>query len=275
MEDVSEPEDHRAGTAAKAFEAVRSTCMAIPETLVFKNLGIDAPLSAPQALVLCLAIAWFWSRGGLRRPNRLEAAGAVMVVGSYLMVFYFRGYMAYEHMRVVGWYNAIPELGAILFVAGWWARSRGLDPAGPVGQASRLDDPEPASSWSRSPAACWCSTCPGPRGSFLEDAPRMTDEEAARFPTPELQRLGPSPTPTSIRLRQRRALSRLEGAERTADAWASAATRSAGLSAGCSFPASPSFNDNPTRRRCWPCPTATGARSTRHRTRKPAALHGQ
>ena len=123
---MSQPEDHRTGTAAKALEAVRSTCMAIPETLVFKNLGIDAPLTAPQGLVICLAIAWFWLRGGPRRPDRLEAAGAVLVLGSYLMVYFFRGYMAYEHMRVVGWYNAIPEIGAILFVAGWWARSRRL-----------------------------------------------------------------------------------------------------------------------------------------------------
>ena len=137
MQRLSQPADRRTGTAAKALEAVRSTCMAIPETLVFRNLGIDAPLTAPQGLVICLAIAWFWFRGGLRRPNRFEAAGAVLVVGSYLMVYFFRGYMAYEHMRVVGWYNAIPEIGAILFVAGWWARWRGSDAAEPTAEPSR------------------------------------------------------------------------------------------------------------------------------------------
>ena len=124
---LSQPGARRTGTTAKAIESVRSTCMAIPETLVLKNLGIDGPLTASQGFVICTAIAWFWLRRGLPRPHRFEAAGAVLVLGSYLMVYFFRGYMAYEDMRVVGWYNAIPELGAILFAAGWWARSRGLD----------------------------------------------------------------------------------------------------------------------------------------------------
>ncbi len=216
MQRLSQPADRRTGTAAKALESVRSTCMAIPETLVFRNLGIDAPLTAPQGLVICLAIAWFWLRGGLRRPNRFEAAGAVLVVGSYLMVYFFRGYMAYEHMRVVGWYNAIPEIGAILFVAGWWAHWRGSDPAEPTAQPSR---------WTfRSLMAVVSVTCcllvlhlPRAARLFVDAAPRMTEEEAALFPTPELQRLRAVAYADEHAIRQQRALSRLEGAEQTAE----------------------------------------------------------
>lgn len=215
MQRVSQSEDRGIGAAAKAIEAVRSTCMAIPETLLFKNLGIDAPLTASQGLVICLAIAWFWFRGGLRRPNRFEAAGAVLVLGSYLMVYYFRGYMAYEHMRVVGWYNAIPQIGSILYVAGWWARSRVSDPPEPVAQPPR---------WTfRSLIVVVCVSCgllvlhlPRATRLFVDGAPKMSENEAAMFPTPELQRLRAVLYADEHAIRQRRALVRLEGAEQTA-----------------------------------------------------------
>jgi hypothetical protein len=215
LKHVSQSEGRNISAAGKAIEAVRSTCMAIPETLLFKNLGIDAPLTAWQGLVICLAIAWLWLRGGLRNPNRFEAAGVVMVVGSYLMVFYFRGYMAYEHMRVVGWYNAVPALGAILFVAGWWASSRLSDPGKSVSQRPR---------WTIGGLVAVTSVSCGllvlhlPRATrlFLEGAPKMTEEEAAFFPISELQRLRALLYADEHLIRQRRALLRLEGAEQTA-----------------------------------------------------------
>ena len=215
MQQASRPGDRRTGTAVRALQAVRSTCMAIPETLVLRNLGIDAQLTPSQGMVICLAIACFWLREGLRRPNRFEAAGAVLVLGSYLMVYFFRGYMAYENMRVIGWYNAIPEIGAILFVAGWWARSRGSDLAERTAQ--------PAGWTLRSLLIVVSMTCcllglhvPRAVRLFVDAAPKMTEEEAARFPIPELQRLRAVLYADENARRQRSALARLEGAEQTA-----------------------------------------------------------
>ena len=181
---------------------------------MLKNLGIDAPLTAAQAIVICLAIACFWLRAGWR-PSRLESSGAVLVVGSYLMVYFFRGYMAYEHMRVVGWYNAIPEIGAILFVAGWWARSCGFDLAETAAQESALDISEPDRCAKRVvwPAGSPCSP------SHAALCRRCTEDERRRgcsLPHARTSKTQGAAYADEHTIRQRRALFRLEGAEQIA-----------------------------------------------------------
>ena len=76
--------------AARALESFRSTAMAIPEILILRNLGIEPSVTGLQGAVLCAAIAWCWSRGGLKNVRGLEAAGAVVFLGGFLMVFFFR-----------------------------------------------------------------------------------------------------------------------------------------------------------------------------------------
>jgi hypothetical protein len=53
------------------------------------------------------------------RGRPLERAGAALVLGSSLLEWSFRGYLPFSSLRgVVPWYDAIPQLGAVLFAAG-------------------------------------------------------------------------------------------------------------------------------------------------------------
>jgi hypothetical protein len=112
--------------------AAAHTAQAICEALILNNLGLDAPTAAAQAIVLCLFLAGVWalSRRSATLPRRrqwfsanpLEAAGAVLVVANFAMVFAVRGTeTTFENLRALGWYDAIPQLGAVVFVAGWWS----------------------------------------------------------------------------------------------------------------------------------------------------------
>ncbi len=113
------------------------TVQAVPEVLLLNNLGLNASTSLPQAAALCLlwVLVWKVSREPevanltrdhslwkwLRRPNPLEAAGATLVVTCFVMIYSARGYQSFANLRALGWYHAIPQLGAVLFAAGWVA----------------------------------------------------------------------------------------------------------------------------------------------------------
>ena len=86
------------------------------------NLGLDAITAPGQSVALLFTLVVFhaWSRGGLVRINALEAAGATIAVGSCLLVYGFRGNQPYSSLRSLGWYHTLPQIGAILFAAGWW-----------------------------------------------------------------------------------------------------------------------------------------------------------
>ena len=128
------PHHHNQGPRRVAMEigpALAHSAQAICEALVFNNLGLDAVTTATQAFVIALVLAalWAWSLARrdpsssrpLPRVNPLEAAGAVLVAASFGMIFAVRGTEAtFDGLRA-GWYDAMPELGAILFVSGWWA----------------------------------------------------------------------------------------------------------------------------------------------------------
>src|SRR5271157_3326547 len=215
IEQAIESGRRRFGVVEKATQAVRSTAIAIPEVLVLRNLGIDAALTGAQGVVLCCALGWWWSRTGPGRASRLEAAGAVLVVGSYLMVYYFRGYMPHEDMRSVGWYHGIPEIGAVLFAAGWWSRRRDEADPGRPARSSVLTRRELLAIVTLT-SALVVLHLPRAARVFLEGAPKMSPEEAAKFPIPELQRLRALLLAEEHAKLQWRTLVRLEGAERVA-----------------------------------------------------------
>jgi hypothetical protein len=109
---------------------VAHSAQAICEALILNNLGLDAATTAGQALVACAILAglWSWSRRRpgpdgprrRRRINPLEAAGAAMVIITFGMIFAGRGTeTTFDNLRGLGWYDAMAELGAVLFVSGW------------------------------------------------------------------------------------------------------------------------------------------------------------
>jgi hypothetical protein len=112
--------------------AVAHSSQAVCEALVINNLGLDATTTAPQSIALgsLLFVLWVWSRRRsagdastlLPSANPMEVAGAVLVAASLGMVFAVRGTeTTFGNLRALGWYDAIPELGAVLFAAGWWS----------------------------------------------------------------------------------------------------------------------------------------------------------
>jgi len=113
-------------TTREAFKPVPGvvyTLQAIPENLVLGNLGLIAETTELQGAVLSLALiaTWAWSRSPRWRFNPLECAGGVTVLGSYFFEWCVRGYKPYPELRlvVVPWYDGIPQIGAVLFAAGW------------------------------------------------------------------------------------------------------------------------------------------------------------
>ncbi len=120
----------------RALWGVFHTAQAIPEALIARNLGLDVVTTASQAVVLCVALGlvWGWSRRWNARPSPMEASGALMVLLGFLLAYSFRGRFPFSSLRGLGWYNTIPQVGAVLFVLGWWSGDR----AGEPGRPSRL-----------------------------------------------------------------------------------------------------------------------------------------
>ena len=124
--------------AARPVEGFLHTAQAIPENLVLGNLGLKTKTTQSQGLTLTLVLAgiWFvkrWRQGGLRAFNPLECTGAAVVLGSYLVEWTVRGYFPFRLLRtinmgrIVPWYDTVPQIGAVLFVAGWLAGPRGRE----------------------------------------------------------------------------------------------------------------------------------------------------
>jgi hypothetical protein len=168
-------------------------------------------------ILLGIVAAWVATRRSL--PSPLEAAGATLTIGSYLIPMAFRTYLPFSSLRgQVPWYDAIPQVGAVLFVAGWWA---GL-----------LPEVQPRT-WSplrRSGVAALVAlqigllTLQVPRMNalFFEDVQflirGMTPEERKTLPIPSLQRLWAVYIASEYLARQDRLLARLDQAEKIARA---------------------------------------------------------
>src|SRR5262249_27276507 len=130
---VAAPVNFHDRTVAQAVDPVQglvSTAQGVVEILVLRNLGLVAETDPAQALMLCLllASAWAWSRGRPVRPNRRGAAGATMALLGFALVYTARGYFTFDNLRDLSWYQAIPQMGAALFAAGWWLGRRGEGP---------------------------------------------------------------------------------------------------------------------------------------------------
>jgi hypothetical protein len=110
-----------------------------------RNVDAPAPRSSDPATTISMSGVDPREPSARRRPwsqfafNPLECAGAAIVLGCYMLEWTFRGYFDYQYLRthnmytIVPWYGEIPQVGAVLFVIGWWSGPR--PPAG-----SRLGD---------------------------------------------------------------------------------------------------------------------------------------
>jgi hypothetical protein len=115
--------------------ALAHSAQAVSEALILNNLGLDAATTPAQGFLFCalLGAFWAWTRRPLgpagSRPwpriNPLEAAGAVAVFTTFGMIFAARGTESdFGNLRMLGWYDAIAQLGAVLFVFGWCSGRR-------------------------------------------------------------------------------------------------------------------------------------------------------
>ena len=197
----------------RPVQSVFHAAQAVAEALVLGNLGLDAATTHWQAAVMVLALAglWAWSRGGRRRAAPLEAAGATVVVGSYLLVYAFRGNLPWGSLRPINWYHAVPQVGAALFVAGWWSALRPADPGGP----SRLTRRQALLVLGLVVVLCVVEA-PRAERELLAAAPPLTVSEGKRFRTPALRRLRAVYFKSEVQSRQIRALARLDEADRVA-----------------------------------------------------------
>jgi hypothetical protein len=97
------------------------TAQVLVEECICGNLGLHATTAPLQAVALLffLAVLHTWSHRGRPGWNALEASGAFIALGGCVLVFFFRGNLPYSSLRPLGWYHTIPQLGAIVFTAGW------------------------------------------------------------------------------------------------------------------------------------------------------------
>jgi hypothetical protein len=134
--------------AANPIQGAITTSQAIPENLIFANLGLVAETTPIQGIVLTLGLILFWASCRWRRypespasrsdgpaarapapassrsamPGRpvgrpswptfafnpLECAGAAIVLGCYLLEWTFRGYFEYQNLRTLSPYAIVP-----------------------------------------------------------------------------------------------------------------------------------------------------------------------
>jgi hypothetical protein len=129
------------------------------------------------------------------------------MLGGYGLAYAFRGSFPFESLRDISWYQAIPHLGAALFVGGW---------------ATHLLDPEvrpgPPRRFSRRFSLglvvflgfAFVIQSPRVERRFLESVPPPSASEAERFPTRELRRLRALYLASERRERQDRFLARVD-----------------------------------------------------------------
>lgn len=215
-----------AAEAAKPVEGLFHTVQAIPESLVLGNLGLAVETTAGQGALLTLGLLAAWAvprlrSGGFAAFNPIEIAGALFLAGSYLVEWTVRGYLDYKYLRtinvdmIVPWYHVAPQVGAVLFVVGWW-----MGPRKAGGEAAGT----PTTVLTRRAAlgvlafATMLVALNRPRVEdlWINSAPKMTASEALMFPIPEMQRMRAAMLLLEEAENQRKHLRRYDLAEKTA-----------------------------------------------------------
>ncbi len=113
-----------AADATNPVVGVWHTLRAFPEHLILQNLGLESAVGPIRGFILTSVffLIWAWTRRAALRPTPLEAAGFTLIFLSYFVELSFRGYLPFSSLRgYVPWYDAIPHIGFILLIAGWFA----------------------------------------------------------------------------------------------------------------------------------------------------------
>ena len=188
----------------RPIQALLHTAQAMVEVCVFANLGIDAITTPWQAvgLLFALAVLHAWSRGGFGRFNPLEASGATIAFGSCLLTYAFRGNLPFSSLRGLGWYYAIPHIGAIVFAMGWWMALAAPRP----GRLSRGQ----AAQVICLVVVFYTIQIPRLHQLLLQGAPPLSPIEAETLPIPELRLLRARYYKSESHYLQVRALARLD-----------------------------------------------------------------
>jgi hypothetical protein len=206
-------------TPSEAFSLVQGilyTFQAIPENLVFGNLGLNVTTTPAQGVLLTLALAVLWVASlhrARRWPGPMERAGLVLIGLSYVAEYGIRGYKPFAELRgvAVPWYNTIPQLGFVLFLAGWALGQR--ENAG-VSRVVRPLDRRGAALALVLQAFLLLMNVPRVQGLWDANLPPMTIEDARRIAAdPSYRRQRARRLAVRWVLQQRRDLSRLDRAE--------------------------------------------------------------
>jgi hypothetical protein len=196
----------------RPIQGVLHAIQSIAESTILNNLGLDAATTPLQAAVLLglVALLWYASRGSFWRATPLEASGATVAVVGALLVYLFRGNLPFSSIRPVGWYYALPQVGMVLFAAGWWAAvsdaAAGPSSGGPLTVRGMLGV--------LLFVAVLCAIQIQRSAKLqIEAAPPFAPSERARFPIPELQRLRAQFLSNEESNRLQRMLTRLDRVE--------------------------------------------------------------
>lgn len=95
---------------------------ALAAMILLGNLGIEHELTALQGAVLTLGL-FCWAQGRRRQPDsrRLERVGLALCLPTLLLVCTVRSYLPFSSFVDLTWYFALPQVGFVLFLVGWWA----------------------------------------------------------------------------------------------------------------------------------------------------------
>ena len=203
--------------AVDVFNGAGHTLQSVPEDLGLQNLGLEAPTTLEQGIILTalLLICWFRARVRTRRAGPMEWAGLTLVFAAYFVEWSFRGYLPFSSLRgVVPWYDTIPQLGAVLFLSGWLADARPPLPA----RIGRLRDAPLGAVLAvlALTTALLAVHRPRVQSLYTGDAPKPTPAEARVFLTPELRLLRARYLASALARHQRLHLARLDAAEAVA-----------------------------------------------------------
>jgi hypothetical protein len=207
------PENFAGRSPASAFrpiEGIIHSMHAIPEFLLLGNLGLDSETTTTQGVTMTLVLvaSWFWFRRGGASIAPLEAAGAVLLAASYLLVYTVRGYLPFASLRGIPWYHTLPHLGAVLFVFGLFAgisKSKEMDGRPTLGGVAGI--------FAFAVVMCVLHN-PAAERKFLASTFPTTHEEVSKALVPEsLRRTIPLEVAMRVAQDQRRMLAQLDRVE--------------------------------------------------------------